>query len=448
MRIDGKRNFAKDMWYKTERKKKMKKGITFLLIIAMTGMLISGCGSVSDKADRTDSNSDTKVKSEKSISLFGCNGTNAALKENGDLWMWGQNEYGQIGNGTYGDFVKEPVKVLDDVAYVCVVEDNAAAVKKDGTLWMWGSNKYGLLGSMDLGNYDYEGKFNIQTEPLMIMEDVETVELNQCNSAVIKKDKSLWICGQNYYGLVGNGTSTSFETFTKSMDDVSCFIFGDGSSVAVKTDGSLWIWGANSAGTIGSAVVGEMQKHTSPVKMLDDVVSVYTSGGWGFQTVAALKRDGSLWSWGQNNFGQVGNGGASDGFDAWERPAQVTPVRILDDIAEVYMTPAGLGDNLPYYIAITNDGKLLAWGSEDENGFYKNVPVELMDNVKMAFTAGMLIAAVQDDGALWYWMSNNGYEALKIADNAKDVIISGGIYFVKDGHVWKWGNESKDEKIL
>lgn len=215
----------------------------------------------------------------------------AIIKKDGTLWMWGGNNYGQLGDGTIVD-KKEPVKIMTDVESVCLGDSYSTVIKKDGSLWMWGNNNRGRLG---------DGTTVDKIIPVQIMTDVKAVSLGYSHSAIIKNDGSLWMWGDNTYGQLGDGTTESKITPIQVMTDVSSISLGEHHSGAIKKDGSLWMWGDNTYGQLGNKSI---INRSTPVKVMDDVISV-SLGGY---HSGAIKTDGSLWMWGANGSGRLGNG--------------------------------------------------------------------------------------------------------------------------------------------
>ncbi|MBA9085094.1 alpha-tubulin suppressor-like RCC1 family protein [Fontibacillus solani] len=294
----------------------------------------------------------------------------AAIKTDGSLWMWGVNDYGQLGNGTTKNSLV-PVKVMDNVASVSLSKSRyVAAIKTDGSLWMWGDNANGQLGNGYVGNQKYHDGFDFvlkQNIPVKVMDNVASVSLGFMHTAAVKTDGSLWTWGFNEGGRLGNGlkgTKNIIEPL-KVMDSVASVSCGSSHTAVVKTDSSLWMFGDNGMGQLGIGYTGNQKINigqgdfpvqTVPIKVLDNVAAVSCGS---YHTII-VKTDGSVWAFGRNGNGELGNGGTNNGVDIYNYPMQTTPVNISRLTARLKLPTAYYDVNANAYYT-----KSVIWAIEE-----------------------------------------------------------------------------------
>ena len=213
------------------------------------------------------------------------------IAQDGSLYMWGVNDFGQIGDGTTKNRYK-PTKILDHVVSVSLGDYYSGAITQDGSLYMWGSNVYGQIG---------DGTTEDRYKPTKILDHVIAVSLGYCHSGAITQDGSLYMWGSNVYGEIGDGTEEDRYKSTKILDHVIAVSLGDDHSGAITQDGSLYMWGRNYYGEIGD---GTEEDRYKPTKILDHVIAVSLGVGHS----GAITQDGSLYMWGWNSDGQIGDG--------------------------------------------------------------------------------------------------------------------------------------------
>jgi alpha-tubulin suppressor-like RCC1 family protein len=228
----------------------------------------------------------------------------AAIKTDGTLWTWGSNSFGQLGDDT---FISKSIPVTTFAGgtnwkQVACGFDYTSAIKTDGTLWTWGQNYYGQLGDNTTTTYSptpvttFAGGTNWKQ-----------VAGGGSHTAAIKTDGTLWTWGRNDDGQLGNNTTTDsptpITTFSGGTNwkQVSS---GSGHTAAIKTDGTLWSWGDNINGQLGDDTLD----YSKPTP-----VTTFAGGtNWkqvacGLNHTAAIKTDGTLWGWGFNYTGELGN---------------------------------------------------------------------------------------------------------------------------------------------
>ncbi len=373
------------------------------------------------------------AKGTEAIKTYTTISEEAYITEDGTLWMWGNNSRGQLGNGTRTNS-QEPIQVLDEVVSVSCSEYHTAAIRSDGSLWLWGSNMLGALGNGGGGNaYDGFG-MPCQTTPVKIMDDVAAVSCTTYYTAALKTDGSLWTWGSST--KIGNGGTGNASHYgdayqsvpVKIMDDV-VFVSG---SAAIKNDGSLWMWGSSSFGQLidknaGDRVDSHGDRYQSvPVKVMDDVVFVDAAN----TTIAAIKSDGSLWTWGSDYDGKLGCGS--------EYAPEHLPVKVLDNV-----TAVSVGYNVA---AIKKDGSLWMWGP-NQNGQIpdiKNVttvysPTKVMDGACAVYCSSWEPMVIRADGSLWMWGYGVAFADGKFAEDVAlptyvDITVSSTVAGFSDVH--------------
>ena len=452
-------------------------------------------------------NNSSSTLPEKSVKYVALGGNHsAAITKDGSLYIWGWNNYGQLGDGTTTERYT-PIKIMDNVASVSLGDYHSAAVTKDGSLYMWGNNSSGQLG---------DGTTTSRYTPVKIMNNVASVSLGSSHSAAITKDGSLYMWGWNHYGQLGDGTTTSYRyTPVKIMDNVASVSLGgihsaaitkDGSlykwgggdktrphrvasnvqsvklgyshTTVISKDGGLYTWGYNDYGQLGN---GTTTNSSNPIKIMNDAVDC---AGGGNHTIA-LKKDGTVYTWGYNNCGQLGDGTTTDrtspgAIQIYDHTNVLTSSGVKHGIipdngnysfgstGEIVQVAAGG----THSAAVTKDGDLYMWGSNGAGqlGVYSNanskIPIKVNNSsstlpeksVKYVALGGNHSAAITKDGSLYIWGWNNygqlgdgttteRYTPIKIMDNVASVSL--GDYHsaavTKDGSLYMWGNNSSGQ---
>ena len=359
------------------RKSRLKKTVAGIMAIAL---ILTGMPQMYKEV-----NAHTKENKLSTVKMVCSTGhITAVVTEGGDLYCWGVNNYGQVGNGTRENQYT-PVKVLSNVRSVSLSPCVSAAIAENGDLYCWGYNNYGQVGNGTAVN---------QYTPVKVLSNVRSVSLEENTSAAVTEDGDLYCWGDNSYGEVGNGTIENQYTPVKVLSNVRSVSLGPCVSAAITENGYLYCWGVNNSGEVGN---GTIENQYTPVKVLSNVRSVSLS----LCVSAAITENGDLYCWGDNYYGQVGNG---------TTPSQLTPpVKVLSNVRSV-----SLEENISASAAVTEDGDLYCWGynysGQVGNGNTENqyTPVKVLSNVRSVSLEENTRAAVTEDGDLYCW-GVNGY---------------------------------------
>ena len=272
----------------------------------------------------------------------------AAIKTDGTLWTWGQNYSGQLGINLTGTttYRSTPVTTFaggTNWKQVSCGGARTSAIKTDGTLWTWGAGSVGSLGN---------NANTLRSTPITTFaggNDWKQVSSGGSHTAAIKIDGTLWIWGNNA-ALGHNQSSNSFTPVTTFAGGINWEQVSSGNqhTAAVKTDGTLWTWGNGFSGPLGNT---QTTNRSTPVTTF--------AGGTNWKQVfcalshtAAIKTDGTLWNWGVGSYGKLGTNDATD---------RSTPVTTFAGGTNWKQVSAGNG----HTTAIKTDGTLWVWGQNN-----------------------------------------------------------------------------------
>ena len=272
-----------------------------------------------------------------------------ALTEEGTVRAWGYNEYGQLGNSTRSHS-KTPVVVqgATDMKQVSAGLLHSTALEEDGTVWDWGWNAVGQLG---------DGTTLDRAIPVQVsgLDHVVQVSAGGLHNLALKDDGTVWAWGWNAVGQLGDGTTINRHVAVKvpGLTDVAWVAAGGLHSLAVGKDGSLWSWGWNHFGQLGDRTTVDRHR---PV-LVTNASNVYMAAA-GYVHSLALKEDRTVLGWGFNALGQVGNGTTTDQHSA--TPVFCSggaPGCANSSNSAVWLSAGGY-----HSLAMTQDGSVWGWG--------------------------------------------------------------------------------------
>ena len=234
----------------------------------------------------------------------GGGGGNYAINDSNELFAWGNNPSGQLGqnNGTrYSSPVQIPGTTWKYISNS--YGESTAATKTDGTLWSWGANGSGVLGHNEEATH-YSSPVQI---PGTTWKDIGANSLYQ--SSATKTDGTLWTWGSSSYGGLAQNNQTSYSSpvqvgsatdWDTGADKISV---NKHAAIAIKTDGTMWAWGSNQYGNLGQNNPSSPAQRSSPIQIPGTTWNTIASGS---QHFLATRTDGTLWVWGINSQGRLG----------------------------------------------------------------------------------------------------------------------------------------------
>jgi len=224
-----------------------------------------------------------------------------AKKRNGEVWAWGYNWSGQLGDNTAlsASSKSSPVLVVGNHSFIQAVSGNyhSMALKSNGEVWTWGNNTSGELG---------DNTITAKSSPILIVGNHSFIEIagSSSFSYARKSNGQVWAWGNNYKGQLGNNTRISKSSPVLVVGNHSFVQIAEGNQhcLARKSNGEVWGWGDNSQGQLGD---NTKTSKSSPVLVVGSHSFISIKAG-DVHSIA-LKANGEVWSWGVNWFGQLGD---------------------------------------------------------------------------------------------------------------------------------------------
>jgi alpha-tubulin suppressor-like RCC1 family protein len=316
-----------------------------------------------------------------------------AARTDGTMYAWGPNGSRQLGDGTTTQaLIATRVAGLTGAVSISSYDSQSFAVRSTGDVVAWGNNSSGRLG---LGNT------NTQTYPVIIpgLTNAAKVDTGNTHTLVLKSDGTVVAWGANSNGQLGTGDTTPFNTpqAVIGLTNVTAIATGSYHSLALKSDGTVWAWGHNQYGTLGLGGTSNYEHTPTQVPGLTNVVGIAA----GTYHSLAVKGDGTLWAWGHNGAGQLGD----NTNDQHTSPVQAS------GITDVIAVAAGSGHS----VALTSAGEVWTTGPANTaaTGHGENTP-NLRVFTKLAGLSSIVridavdtkTGVVATDGSVWTFGQN------------------------------------------
>ncbi len=380
------------------------------------------------------------------------NGANHSLfiTSDGSLWTMGENNYGQLGDGSFSN-TNLPQRIVTGGVTGIAGSGHSLFIKTNGSLWGMGWNYQGQLGD---GNPVTSPPYGIDLPEQILASGVTAVSAGGQHSLIIKTNGSLWAMGFNMWGELGDGTFATSAPFGVDLPEqivasnVTAIAAGGNHSLFLKSDGSLWAMGENNNGQLGD---GTYNNTNLPEQIVTSNVTAIAAGN---EFSLFLKSDGSLWAMGYNAQGGLGDG---------------TYVKTNVPVQIVASNVTAIAAGFEHSLFIKADGSLWGMGAAStgqlggETLVKTDHPEEIVDSDVTAIAAGTLHSLfLKSDGSLWA-VGYNAYGELgdgsvKETDIPEQIFpapqppgsavtgISAGyehsLFLKSDGSLWAMGDDS------
>jgi alpha-tubulin suppressor-like RCC1 family protein len=377
----------------------MKKLFSFTLMLAFIIMSMLPCLAQGAKVIAIDAGDEYSV----------------ALMSDGTVWAWGYNWLGRLGNDSYASS-SSPLPIRSSITKVKAISagsDGVSVLRDDGTVWSWGGASYGQMGDGKKVEYGQIGAFT-STPTMANISSVKALSRGSYFTVTALDNGTVWAWGYNYDGRVGDGTNgTNTDKWCPvqimGLSNIKDVKAGLNHWVVLDNDGNVWMAGQNITSTAEditipinntSAIVVPPPPLSHPVRIPISGVIAITAGR---SFSLALKSDGTVWGWGDDTFGELGNGESAPQFMTSEdRIVHQTPVMAqgLDDVIAI-------DSNDQVSLALKKDGTVWEWGRENPNRVLA-IPTKIpIDNVIAIACGQNHFLALKSDGSLWSWGAND-----------------------------------------
>jgi len=344
-----------------------------------------------------------------------------AVKPDGTVWGWGYNADGELGNGTtIAAVAPTQVPGLTGVVAVSAGSFHSLALKADGTVWAWGYNGDGEVGTGSAAVITV-------TSPAQVvgLASVVAISGGRFHSLAVKSDGTVWSWGYNSDGQLGNGVTTTIPTPTPvkvaGLTGVISAAAGGFHSLALKSDGTVWAWGDNVLGQLGD---NSTTSRLAPVQV-KGITGVGSIAAGGFHSLALV--NGGLRAWGSGYYGQLGDGSRYDSYvpEVVQTGIALTTIAARDQVSA----------------AIATNGQVFIWGYN----YFTTTAQNWSTPPAVALAVGnQHVLAVDSSDQVWQWGVRILTQPVQLSfSNFQIQSLAAGEFHSlaasTDGTVWSWG---------
>ncbi|WP_174591557.1 RCC1 domain-containing protein [Methanocella conradii] len=356
-----------------------------------------------------------EASSQRFVAVSCCGFTSLALDENGNVWLWGE-VYEQKGSPAYNQCPDQYVEVVGDIYRrvqttpvklplndVIAISGSNMALKKDGTVWTWGPNDRGQCG---------DGTNVSTSTPVKVKGLDHVIAISSGASCLaLKDDGTVWTWGRNDRGQCGDGTLIDrWEPVqVKGLSNVTAIY---GGAFAIKDDGTVWTWGASildvdeNGKPIDYYTRGQHKPNCKPTPFKVEWAKNVRSIDFSLDGSTFVKDDGTVWAWGNDMWGRLGNGRMVSPLTTPDIRYLATPVQVkgLNNVKTV-------ATNMLYSMALKEDGTVWAWGHNyggqfgtGERNTTEALPIRIpgLDGIIAIACGDHRAVFLKSDGSVWF----------------------------------------------
>jgi alpha-tubulin suppressor-like RCC1 family protein len=313
------------------------------------------------------------------------NGHSLGVRCNGTAWAWGSNPLGELGDNTITSRSSPGLVVggFTDWCQVAVGGNHSLGVRCNGTAWAWGNNAQGQLG---------DNTATSRLSPVSVVggfTDWCQVSAGNSHSLGVRSNGTAWAWGYNNFGNLGDNTITNRSSPVSVVGGFTdwCQVSGGGNqSLGVRTNGTIWAWGRNDSGNLGDNTT---TSRSSPVSVVGGFTDWCRVSGGGTHSLG-LRTNGTLWAWGYNGQGRLGDNTTT---------SRTSPVSVVGGFTDWCQVSGGGCHSL----GLRTNGTAWAWGSNANGRLGDNTTTQRLSPVS-------IVGGFTD----WCQVSAGGFHSLAI----------------------------------